>query len=335
MELIKYKWEDLRPVCETLYDNNPYLSPYQEYSFLDRIKDSTNIHNLREWVACKNVFYVAKSGDNIIGVLPLVINKRNKEINILGYLCSVGHLDFLYKESISLQEFSAILDQIRSLYHNYTLHLDRISQFSLTYKYLSQMGIEPKVPSTCVKIDFGTYDEWLGSLSKSCKQNLRTANNRINRENKVLEVKTSIGEQPTEQMIVDNINLLSKRTIEHNKKSSLLFPLMKLLKEKEPFTKALLESKRFIGANVYLDGNVIAICNGVIANDGRAIITRLSIDTNYGVYCPGGIIINELIKAVIASGKPINSIDLSRGDEKYKYTYGGHEHYNYEYNIIL
>lgn len=335
MELIKYKWEDLRPVCETLYDNNPYLSPYQEYSFLDRIKDSTNIHNLREWVACKNVFYVAKSGDNIIGVLPLVINKRNKEINILGYLCSVGHLDFLYKESISLQEFSDILDQIRSLYHNYTLHLDRISQFSLTYTYLSQMGIEPKVPSTCVKIDFGTYDEWFGSLSKSCKQNLRTANNRINRENKVLEVKTAIGEQPTEQMIVDNINLLSKRTIEHNKKSSLLFPLMKLLKGKEPFTKALLESKRFIGANVYLDGNVIAICNGVIANDGRAIITRLSIDTNYGVYCPGGIIINELIKAVIASGKPINSIDLSRGDEKYKYTYGGHEHYNYEYNIIL
>lgn len=335
MELIKYKWEDLGSVCETLYDNNPYLSPYQEYCFLDIIKNSTNIHNLKEWVEGKNVFYVAKEKGKVICVLPLVVNRKRKEINLLGYLCSVGHLDFIYNRDLSYEEFVGILDKLRILYSGFNLHLDRISQFALTYEYLETKGIEPKESSTCVKIDFDTYDNWFSSLSKNCRQNIRTAYNRINRENKALEVITAIGIKPSEKMIEDNINLLSKRTIEHNKKSALLFPLMKLLKGKEALTKALMTSKRFIGANVYLDGIVIAICNGVIANDGRAIITRLSIDTNYGVYCPGGLIINELIKAAILSDIRITSIDLSRGDEKYKYTYGGKEHFNYEYEIPL
>jgi hypothetical protein len=335
MELIKSKWGDLKSVCESLYDNNPYLSPYQEYSFLDIIKKSTNIHNLKEWMAGKNVTYLSKINGKIIGVLPLVVNRKRKEINLIGYLCSVGHLDFIYKRDLSYEEFVELLNQLRELYKGYTLHLDRISQFSLTYKYLTSMGVESKASSTCVKIDFDTYDNWFSSLSKSCKQNVRTAYNRIIRENKELDIRIAIAEEPTEKMVADNINLLSKRTIEHNKKPSFLFPLMKLLKGNEALTKALLTSKRFIGANIYLDGNVIAICNGLIANDGRAIITRLSIDTSFGVYCPGGLIINELIKSVINSGQPINSIDLSRGDEKYKYTYGGHDHYNYEFFINL
>lgn len=335
MELIKYKWEDLRSVCETLYDNNPYLSPYQEYCFLDIIKNSTNIHNLKEWMEGKNVFYVAKEKGKIRCVLPLVVNKKRKTVNLLGHLCSVGHLDFIYNSDLLYDEFEGILDKLRILYNGYILHLDRISQFSLTYGYLTKLGVEPKESSTCVKIDYDTYDDWFSSLSKNCRQNVRTAYNRIKRENKVFEVTTAIGVKPTANMIEDNINLLSKRTIEHNKKSSILFPLMKLLKGKEALTKALMTSERFIGANVYLDGKAIAICNGVIANDGRAIITRLSIDTNYGVYCPGGLIINELIKAAISSDIRISSIDLSRGDEKYKYTYGGSEHFNYEYEIPL
>lgn len=335
MELVKYKWEDLKPMCEVFYDGNPYLSPYQEYDFLDVIKTSANIHNIKEWMECNNIYFVAKKGNEALCVLPLVVNKKRKEIHLLGYLCSVGHLDLIYKSSLSSTEFSEILELLRLLYKGYTFNLDRISQYSLTYKYLRELGVEPVEQSICVKIDFKTYEEWFSSLSKSCRQNVRTAYNRINRENKVLEINTSIGELPYRKMVDDNINLLSKRTIEHNNKSSVLLPLMKLLKRKEAFTKALLSSKRFIGSNVYLDGIVIAICNGVIANDGRAIITRLSIDTNYGVYCPGGLIINELIKACISSNVNITSIDLSRGSEKYKYTYGGKEHYNYDFKIIL
>lgn len=335
MELKEYNWKDLSAVCDSLYDNNPYLSPYQDYSFLNTIRHSTNIHNIKEWIEGKSITYVAKRGDDIICVLPLVVNKRKKEINLLGYLCSVGHLDFIYKNDLTFREFLEIIDGLKELWKGYALRLDRISQYSLTYKYLQTIG-EPEIAkSICVKIDFESYDSWYGSLSKSCKQNIRTAYNRINRENKTLDITTAIGTHPSNKMVDDNISLLSKRTIEHNKKSPRLYPLMKLLKGKEALTKALMSSDHFIGANVYLDGNVIAICNGVIANDGRAIITRLSIDTNYGVYCPGGIIINELLKAILNSEHCINSIDLSRGHEKYKYTYGGKEHYNYEYRIKL
>jgi len=56
----------------------------------------------------------------------------------------------------------------------------------------------------------------------------------------------------------------------------------------------------------------------------------------YGVYCPGGLLINETIKAIGAQNKAdIISLDLSRGDEKYKYTYGGGEHYNYSFAVRM
>ena len=50
---------------------------------------------------------------------------------------------------------------------------------------------------------------------------------------------------------------------------------------------------------------------------------------------PGGLILNEVIKSVCEKYSFIRSIDLSRGNEAYKYTYGGVEHYNYTYRFKI
>ena len=108
---------------------------------------------------------------------------------------------------------------------------------------------------------------------------------------------------------------------------------MRLLKTKDSLTKALLEYRDKLFSGIFLNNVLVASLNGVVSNDGKAIITRLSVNKEYGVYCPGGLLINETIKTLCNGKNTIKSLDLSRGGEQYKYDYGGVEHYNYTYII--
>lgn len=329
-------WNDVKNDCDKLYNKNSYLSPYQEWSFLDKIKNTTNIHRFKEWLFSKiKIYEVFKDGE-VVCILPLQINKQKMTINILGYLCGVGQLDFIYGENFSQYDFNIVIKELSDLFKGYNLILERVSQYSLTHRYIEQKKcFYKKKQSICVRIDYGDYETWFKGLSKSTRQNLRTAYNRISREERKLDIFIYVNELPASKMVNDNLELFSIRTLEHNHLSTNLYPIMLLLKKNETFSKALLSSMNYIGGNIYLDDKIFAICNGLISNDGRAIITRLSIDTTRGVYCPGGIILNELIKKISESYPYIKSIDLSRGDEKYKYTYGGYEHYIYDYIIPL
>ena len=69
-------------------------------------------------------------------------------------------------------------------------------------------------------------------------------------------------------------------------------------------------------------------------NDGKAIVVpRHAINDDYNLYCVGALLITETIKYCI-NETAIRNLDLSRGDEKYKYTLGGQSHYNHSYRII-
>ena len=158
----------------------------------------------------------------------------------------------------------------------------------------------------------------------------------MNRENKKFRFLFYINEQPTKKYYKDHISLFSKRILEHSKLPKALFIPMKLFKQSDPLSKALLDYKDKIFAVFYIDNQLAGTINGVISNDGRVIVTRLSVNVKFGVYSPGGLLINETIKAITSQNiANIKSLDLSRGDEKYKYTYGGIEHFNYSFILRL
>lgn len=70
---------------------------------------------------------------------------------------------------------------------------------------------------------------------------------------------------------------------------------------------------------------------GFISNhDNVAVIPRLAINSAFNVYCPGGLLITDTIKWLIENSS-VRNLDLSRGNESYKYVYGGTEHYNFDF----
>jgi len=64
------------------------------------------------------------------------------------------------------------------------------------------------------------------------------------------------------------------------------------------------------------------------------LIPLLTINGAFSRFSPGGILITETIKFLIEN-HDYKYFDLSRGDEKYKYAYGGKEHFNYSYEICF
>jgi len=335
LRLESTSWNKLQTTVEELQKNNIYLTPYSEYEFLDKIKKTANIRRLRESKKFRLESYVVYDNDNAVLVAPLLVSKAMKRIYLLGEFSSVGHLDFIYSASATAQEVGSAVDLVLSNYPGYTFFADRISQFSILKEVFNAKNIFPISQDICVKIDLSSYDEWYKNLHKSCRQNLRTSYNRLKSDNVELSFKLFVNETPSKKLWKDNISLFSKRILEHTKLPKYLLCPMELFKRNEVFGKALYKAKNNIFANVYLNGALAATLNGVIANDGRAIITRLSIETSLGRYSPGGLLLNETINEVSTKYPFIKSIDLSRGDEPYKYTYGGENHYNYSYQFEI
>lgn len=333
MRIEKVAWKELRTIMDNLTKDNKYLTPYQTFEFLDKIKNGANLHRFREAKKYKLHCYVVYKEEKAVFVAPLLVNDNERRLYLLGEFSSVGHLDFIYNSHLSTKDFSNILQLVFSNYNGYVFCCDRISQFSLTYLFLKEKNITPTEKEICVKIDVNNYDEWHKALSKSCRQNLRTSYNRMNTDGVGLTFNMYVNSAPPQKAISDNIKLFSKRILEHTKLSKVLLLPMIVFKKTETFGKALYSSHNNIFASVYINNKLAASLNGLIANDGRAIITRLSIETKLGKYSPGGLLINETIKEICDKYSFIKSIDLSRGDEPYKYTYGGMEHYNYSYQI--
>lgn len=335
LRLESASWNKLQTTIEELYENNIYLTPYSEYKFLDKIRKTANIRRLFESKKFRLESYAVYDNDNAVLVAPLLVSKAMKRIYLLGEFSSVGHLDFIYSASATVQEIESAIDLVLSNYPRYTFCANRISQFSILKEVFNAKNIFPTSQDICVKIDLSSYDEWYKSLKKSCRQNLRTSYNRLNSDNVELSFKLFVNETPPKKLWKDNISLFSKRILEHTKLPKYLLCPMVLFKRNEVFGKTLYKAKNNIFASVILNGALAATLNGVIANDGRAIITRLSIETSFGRYSPGGLLLNETIKEVSSKYPFIKSIDLSRGDEPYKYTYGGENRYNYSYQFEI
>lgn len=328
-------WEQLQDTINELIKDNIYLTPYSEFTFLNKIKNTANIHRLRESKKYKLECYIVYDNNTAVFVAPLLVNNAEKKVCLLGEFSSVGHLDFIYSDKLTTQQLSEIVDLVFSNYTGYVFWCDRISQFSLTKEMFDEKQIFPCSQNICVKIDFSDYDGWYNHLTKSCRQNIRTSYNRLKNDNLEMSFVLYVYEKPPKFLWNKSIALFSKRILEHTKLPAFLLYPMILFKRNEALGKALYEAEPIIFASVYINNKLAGTLNGVVANDGRAIITRLSIEIGLKKYSPGGLILNETIKEICSKYSFIKSIDLSRGDEPYKYTYGGENHYNYSYKLEI
>lgn len=102
------------------------------------------------------------------------------------------------------------------------------------------------------------------------------------------------------------------------------------------------ESEDICLAVCYIDGNIAAYNLGAVSKDNTICVLILTIDSNYMKNCVGNILLFKTINYLIDENNKIENnkalytyYDLTRGEELYKYRFGGIKHTNYHFIITV
>ena len=329
--------QSVKDVWLTLYDRNTRLTPYQAYSYCSLVDQYSIVPT---WNRFKNVIYEVRSEDNqTVMIIPLHI-KRTKTENIAyfwGEKSQAGHLDFIYDEQIQTEAFLSAMKLTSRDIGNVRFVLNRVAKQSRLNE-LIQTAYEPTdytvTRSTCVQIPIAaTYNEYLASLGKQVRQNLRTSFNRLKVDNRTYEVQTYVNQPVPTDLLTQLFKMYRKRISDkaiHIGVQKYLPVFVRM--RSNPTIMALKKLSNVYYSIIYIDNTIAGFSAGLTSPEGKIILPFLNINSAFARYSPGGILITETVKYLIENHN-YKYFDLSRGTEKYKYTYGGIEHFNFNYEI--
>jgi hypothetical protein len=282
------------------------------------------VQNANSQVIIAGFFFVNRYG----------VRKKIQFSHILG---PSDYYDFVYNDNdITDRAVKEILSRIQQDYNATKVSMAMVKESSIIAKVLLQDDTIEKIKLPCVAIELmDSYEHYLQSLSKSVKQNIRTAYNRLKRDD--LEYKLTILNK-NDSFNIDFKKLKDlyvlrndSRKEKHHWKAQMfqglnnifsgqidIFDLNEL--KQTDFTLGLLKFKNEVAA--YFFG---------FERNGKIEINRVVINEVFKFYSPGMILFNEYIK--IALEQDLKVIDLTNGDEKYKFDLGGSIHN--VYNMII
>ena len=181
----------------------------------------------------------------------------------------------------------------------------------------------------CVAITLDqSYEQHLKSMSKNARQNLRTANNRLIKSELPYEI-SFLSPENKDQINFKALKSLYKQRNAHKTqhvtlKSKLYKAVDNLFRtETDMFDLEEIKETDFVLGILKIDDKIAAYFFG-LQNKSTIEINRVAINDAFRHYSPGMILLDAFIKKGFELG--IKIIDLTVGDEKYKYDLGGQTH---------
>lgn len=279
-------------------------------------------------------FYLVSVENKVVLIAPVFIRKN--EAIVAGTSEGFDFVDFFYSADASKDDiekaFSFLIAQMSDEGIK-RIHWNWMPNDSVSYTILREgdyrKSSEEIVDNTT--IPFNDYDGYKATLSKSTKQNLRTALNRLNRDNKKYEFQSSLMGNIDAKLIEDCLNLYYNRQKTKYGASSLHKLTIKTL----DFNTKLLKRGKGVIAAFLIDGEVAAFMYGYINHQKHSLeIPKLAIDEKFSFYSPGMLLVDSTIK-YLADNTQIEFLDLCRGTEQYKLKMGGEVYPTYNYTIEL
>lgn len=201
--------------------------------------------------------------------------------------------------------------------------------------FLSQK--QYSIENIIIPLDVKSYEEYYMRLSKSVRQNLRTAYNRIRSDGLEYKYECFIPEKGIRGDFNKIISLEYAKIIKrrHARRYSARVIQNNLHAYLSPAMKPMwnLEASMF---HLRINGKIAAIMFGLFNNNmNRLEISHVAIDDEFRRYSLGMVLLNEMAKFCIDKDNNIEGIDLGRGHEKYKVDMGGQNYNTYRYLIEL
>ncbi len=265
-------------------------------------------------------------------ILPVVTRRSDCSIRLLGDIKGCGINDMLISPDLDDAEraeaIEAIASEFISLAYDRRWKLRRLPADSPLRSVIADAAV---TTTDCAAIDISCGEaEWLKGLSKSTRQNLRTAYNRISRNGADLTLeKYTPGDDP--KIYRQALSLYCRRQAEAYTQGNFLARAVHRLKlQHSRQSKALGTLPFALTLLLKINGKPAACMTGLLSADGDTYaVPRLAIDPEYGFFSPGYLLISEAVKYFAGRGGP-KAIDLSRGNEKYKTDLGGIPYLTYD-----
>lgn len=319
----------LKSIWNRLYHSIPDIGPLQAFQPNKLFFDVFRLNFRRARLT--PLFYYAKEGEKE-AVIPLIEYRKEK---IITEFAPLDYYDIL---SSGEELFTKrALYEVLSQYPDFLFSFNRINERSRAYNCLSSIVSERE---KCVRIFLQTtgYEDYFHSLTKHQRQNIRTAYNKIEKGNIQISLKKFSGvNEITTQVWRDCMSIYKQRRLSQGKiPNSILKRLYyRITSPLEQIMKRTDNNKLYV---LYLNEIPVAFMAGLLNKEKTEfLVPMLSCSADYLKFSTGIILINEVIKDLI--GENVESIDLGRGDEQYKYFMGGSEHINHSFkepvSIIL
>ena len=323
LEYIKNDWEKLSKGYDMTF--------YQSYDWYYMLRN----YLLKDNFLHKNVFYVCRNEKkDAVLIAPLWVLHHSvfwpfnrKGIYILGRDGSSDYLNFIYND-FNPEVIDFLLHELSKKYHINHFKFEQLKEATALYNYIITKKVVRNHPLISVSLDLpDSEEEYLSILSKSTKQNLRTANNRLKKDKLFFEyVLDDYDVDKTICLQLKN-SRLDKKNYEPDWRKRIKNWFFKTLTIKFPdYIPFLTEADTHI-MSVYCEGQLAAFFNYGI-DPYRKVINIMTAGTNeaFARYSPGMLLMFEFIKRTISHHKEIKNIDFTRGNEYYKYALGGKNH---------
>lgn len=336
---------------------------YSVWSELQKGKDMTAFQSVewnkllfQEWrnsvyrrIGSKIVVYQLLYDDSAM-LLPVIVQNTNTELKcgfgrkkgiyILGHDSYSDYLNVIYKDW-SDSKFAYLIDCIKNDYPSYNIYFNNIREDTAFGKFLSlnYKTIE-KTVSVSVRIEKDS-ENFSKSLSKHTRQNLRTALNRMNKDMIKYEW-IEYGKVQNDELLDNLLRIHMLRVKKKNyTKGNLIKKIASIIRTqhvlyREKYNNIVKSSMSSLENSFFLivrlNGNNVGYIYGLKEESGIIRIMQNCIDERYGYYSPmfRGIY-DFLLKC--CDTKEVSELDFTRGDEGYKYKFGGKETMLYSFKI--
>lgn len=327
--------EQIEELWKKLYKDNPSLSWFQSYLWNEALEKAFYNRRIRyHGYTLKYIVYDQRF------IIPLVLNKKEKSIELLGAKESSDYLSFIYDCAATDLELISWINYFLNEFKGYSICLERINEHNRLSSILKETvklsnmvcRIEER---ECVVVKTNTNtDVFVSSLSKSARQNYRTAINRINKAGSKYKVIIDFDTISTSTQI-ELLNLYKERRTDCDCSDNVSSRTISLAKN---FIKTIMGEKdldvlseyskkdKVFVSQIFIDDVLAAFCEGNFNNRTECIsIARVATNSQFYKYSPGMIMLIDTIEQLKTN---ISFFDLTRGTEDYKFKLGGVIHNN-------
>lgn len=325
----------LKKIWVDLYQKNPYLFPFSSYEYNQQVYAYKKF-KLKNYLQKDHFLVYCENGTPLV-LLPLTVKKD--DIFLFGDdISGCDNLDLVYDKGVGYDSFTKMFQELSLRFPQKILRFYKINERSLLYQYIcenqkwleKQFRLEVEEDRVCVKVLFPKdYETYFSALSRNCKSNLKKAYNKAVKTDADMNLKVVKGPVSDGQLLSEMMHVYAHRESER-KNRSLDYPCYVKNRYFSVLSWAAQHMQSQYTFCLFLHHTLAAFMSGFETNFGEIVFPRVAMNSQFSKYAPGKLMISESVKW-LQKNTDINGLDLSRGDERYKYEMGGINHMNYRF----